>query len=50
MRLLREAIASNRSLFGKKLTSLKAMFTAADADRSGSVSRDEFMAVLERLG
>ena len=49
MRLLRQAVASDRSLYGTKAKSLKDMFCNIDRDGSGSVSREEFIKALERL-
>ena len=44
-----DAIKSRRSLVGKKMKSIRAVFKAVDRDGSGSIDRDELREALHRL-
>ncbi len=49
-RVLREAMATNRSLYGQKIKDAKGVFETMDADKSGSLDHAEFEQACERLG
>ena len=49
LRVMSDAIKSRRSLFGKKMKSIRAVFKAVDRDGSGSIDRDELREALHRL-
>ena len=49
MRHLRSAASGKRTLYGQKVSDLRALFAAMDSDASGSLSREEFRGALVRL-
>lgn len=49
-KIVRDAIASKRSLNGKGMDSIRGVFEAIDKDGSGQLDHDEFRAAMNRLG
>lgn len=49
-KIVRDAIASNRSLNGKGMDNIRAVFEAIDKDSSGELDHEEFRAAMRRLG
>ena len=49
-KIVRDAMASNRSLGGQSLDSIEAVFKAIDADGSGDLDHEEFTEAMNRLG
>ena len=49
-KIVRDAIASNRSLGGKAMKNIEGVFKAIDKDGSGDLDHKEFEAAMARLG
>lgn len=49
-RILGQAMANNRSLYGQKIKDAKGVFETMDADKSGTLDHEEFEKACDRLG
>ena len=49
-KIVRDAIAANRSLGGKAMKNIEGVFKAIDKDGSGDLDHDEFRVAMDRLG